>query len=173
MIPLHKLHTPIDVDYEAERWGANCGPAALAATLGTSVAAVRDFCEPWRGYMGVPQMAAALHKAHRPFDHTPLRLRIWAGYSPLLMLEMRDLSIDATSPVLLLLGWDGPWRDVPRAAATYRHWIAVAHDAEGPYVYDVDVSWTPLKDWCETVVPTLLPKRATGGFTMQWGAKLR
>jgi hypothetical protein len=45
-----------DIDREADAWGANCGPAAIAAALELQLADVREAVSlrgQFRGYMGV------------------------------------------------------------------------------------------------------------------------
>ena len=50
------LHRPADFEQAHLRWGANCGPAAIAAALGLELADVREAVSggrrKFRGYMG-------------------------------------------------------------------------------------------------------------------------
>ena len=58
----------LDVD-EADAWGANCGPAALAGAFGLQLADVREAVSDgpaFRGYMTITHMRAAIDRLAPP-----------------------------------------------------------------------------------------------------------
>lgn len=70
------LYMPKDIDAASDAWGANCGPAALAAALGVDVGQVRGFVsdgDVFPGYMTVTKMVVALDRS---------KVRWWAHYKP-------------------------------------------------------------------------------------------
>lgn len=180
MMVLADLHAPDDFHAQAQLWDANCGPGALAAALGTSVAHTRALVDPFAGYMGVRQMQTALHRAQQPHAAVIFPPKIWTLHDEALLSVAlwRHIEFDAR-PMLLLVAWDGPWRDHPRAVAVYRHWIAVAPALSNVYVYDVNNAqiqegpWCTLRAWMQHTRPLLVPARGTGGVVLQWGARLR
>lgn len=169
------LATPPDIDEAHLIWGANCGPVALAAAFGSTLAAVRTaVCgtgkrgEPlaFQGYMGVTDMTDALVGLGVTIGKTWRKPPI-----PDLVFE------DEGAPRVVLIQWLGSWTTVPRAAATYRHWIAVAKlsSEPEPLVFDVNNEtdeWVPLPSWENELVPRLLPARATG-WSIAWAAEVR
>lgn len=175
--PQVMLREPPDLDAAHDAWGANCGPAALAAALSLSLEDVREavsFGGEFKGYMGALDMKAALEKLgalsekYSASEGENLR----AGLGP----ESRTIAMQPRMK-LLLLQWDGPWRTVPRAAATYRHWIAYIHGFlgdRGPgWVYDVNSGWIDYVTWDFAVVPRQIPPRGTGQWSIAWGAGVR
>jgi hypothetical protein len=132
-------HLPTDVDEQFEAWGANCGPAALAALLGVNVARVRDACQPFPGYTNFASMlraiqrlgveAAVLRKDFK-LHNLPLDSRRWHGR-------------------MSLIQWGGSWMKPgvhPGAALARTHWVAVRH--EGEVVYDVNADyWLSIPQW--------------------------
>jgi hypothetical protein len=169
------LAVPPDVDVATELWGANCGPAALAAAFGSTVEAVRGpICgigkrgEPlsFKGYMGVTDMTDALVALGVTIGKTWRKPPI-----PDLVFE------DEGAPRVVLVQWNGPWDGAARAAATYRHWIAnaVLASEREPLVYDINndpEEWIPLPSWENEVVHRLLPARATS-WSIAWAAEVR
>lgn len=183
--PQLKLRAPPDLEDAHAAWGANCGPATLAAALALTLEDVKPLvCNykrtahgpdelAYRGLMNATDMRDALQRSARDF---------WV-----LVKETREIERTMMGPaghvvcmnphtMIFLLAWDGPWRTVPRAAATYRHWIAYVHGylgTMGPgFVYDVNVGWVPYDFWDETIRPQLIPKRGTGDWSISWAASL-
>lgn len=143
-IATHNLFKPPDIDEAFEDWGANCGPAALAAVLGIPLAELRphlgDFEQ--RRYMNPTHMMQACQR---------LRLH---GTTNKRWPSIHELA-------LVFIQWGGPWLKpgVPVGAA-YRntHWIALA----GIAAYDVNVGhWIHRADWTdpETGVASEIVKR--------------
>lgn len=133
----------------ADAWGANCGPMSLAAVLGLSrVEDVRDFVQPFRGFMSPTDMDAALTKSGRRF--VVGNPQFWPESG------------------LVRIQWNGPWcdRGVPaKAAYRYTHWVGVR--SAGPdkvEIYDATPNcWVPLERW-SAWCPSLWPKRAMGWY---------
>lgn len=174
------LRNPPDVDEAHAEWGANCGPCALAAALGKCVADVRvavskperqlELLGPsssYRGFMGIRDMREALQALRVPIVRTWLR-------QPSRMLD--DLDDTSGHSVLIILQWSGPWNDVPRAAATYRHFVVYRNGFVGPigpkWIYDANFGWLPMSVWAEHIVPGLIPPRGDGAWLVDWAAEL-
>lgn len=141
---------PTDTDQAHAEWRANCGPAALAAVTGRTLAQVRRAFPsyPARPWTNPTHMRAALESLGVP--HTLPKL------GPL----------DFPAFGLCFVQWEGPWLapGVPVGAA-YRntHWVATA--GAGKAVYDVNAGeWLRRAEWELEIVPLLLnhTKRATG-----------
>jgi hypothetical protein len=156
----------LDVD-EADAWGANCGPAALAGAFGLQLADVREAVSDagvFRGYMTITHMRAAIDRLGGRIDRT------WSKPATL-----RDTD---GSPIICCVQWHGPWMTVPRAAATKRHFIAYRAGyvgERGPgWVCDVNVprGWILASAWHEVIVPLLIPKRGDGKWSIQWAAQV-
>ncbi len=145
------LYTPSDVDAAYERWGANCGPCALAAILGREVEAVRSSMDAnWetRRYTNLTHMVEALRRA----NVHPMRTRLVSGWP---------------MAGLVFLQWKGWWTDPGKPiAVAYRHthWIAVT----GAMIYDVnaDASWVARDLW-EKAMPVLM-REEVKGCTGEW-----
>ena len=127
-----RLYFPADCDECADRWGANCGPAALAAIAKRNVQAIRGVVSAVgfekRQYMNPTHMQAALKLMSIPFASS----RAWPNRG------------------LVFIQWGGPWLKpgVPIGAAyRHTHWIAV----DGMYVFDVNAShlrkWITRDSW--------------------------
>lgn len=139
---------------EAERanrvWGANCGPGALAVTLGMTLEEVRPFLGEFerRGYMSPTMMFDALKAAKRT----------WRVVKP----------ADWVRRGLVRVQWEGPWTAPganPRWAYGHTHWVASAIDVRaGVCVFDINGGWYRLAEWESELVPLLTAqhKRATG-----------
>lgn len=113
-----------DIDREAEAWGANCGPAALAAALELQLAEARNAVSPggkFPGYMGANAMKSAVSRAGA---------RIVSTWSRPPLAPERVFEVAGPGRFVVLLQWRGPWDSVPRAAATHRHWIAFVHASD-------------------------------------------
>jgi hypothetical protein len=128
IIKPERLFSPPDVEQASDEWGANCGPAALAAITGRTLAQVRPVVEAsdfeQRGYMNPTHVKTAL-------SALGLRFTVHGSW---------------VRRGLLFVQWGGPWLKpgVPIGAA-YRntHWIAV----DGAWVYDVNASHTAHGGW--------------------------
>lgn len=159
------------IDDAIDSWGANCGPVALAGAVGLPVADVREAVSPggsFRGYMTITHMREALARLRVPIVQT--WSRPWKD-----MLATTD-----GSPIIVCIQWTGPWSSVPKAAATKRHFVCYRHGYVGKlgpgWVCDVnnpsDWSWFPRRNWEATIVPSLIPKRGDGTWSIQWAAQV-
>ncbi len=167
MRDLCQLYCPPDVDAAHTTWGANCGPAALAAILHLPLRAVPALSPEFaaRGYLNPSTMLVALARA----GHHVLRQARGAGNPwPLYGLGF--------------VQWHGPWLapGVPLGAAyRHTHWIGIAQTTEhGTMVYDINTwqasghrgAWVPLPWWEQEVVPAITAEvpRATGDWHLRW-----
>lgn len=134
---------PSDFDTAHDEWGANCGPASLAAALDLKLADVREAVSEggrFRGYMSITNMRAALHRLGIRHESVP----------------PCGLFDDWTA--LVCVQWEGSWSSSHKAAACKRHWVA----RRGQLLYEVLANeWMPMAEW-EGAVSALYPRRATG-----------
>lgn len=167
--PQLQLVALADIDAASESWGANCGPAALAGALGLQVSDVRAAVSEagkFRGYMTITAMKAAIAKAGAAIEMQWTR-------PPNGMLTQTD-----GSPIICCIQWGGPWSKVPRAAATYRHFICYRHGWIGELgpgmVCDVNapMGWLTASEWKAVLLPELIPKRGDGTWSIQWAAQV-
>lgn len=154
------FYVPPDTIEAYDVWGANCGPAALAALTRRTVMSLREHCQPWKGYLSLASMLGALwsvkvaHHVHR-----------------------RDFKLTgkAHDPTrfggrLSLIQWGGPWLREgihPSAALCRTHWVAVRH--RPLCVYDVNADdWQDPEDW-EYVARTIMAEvpRCDGTWTVR------
>jgi len=142
------LYHPPDVARASESWGANCGPAALAAACGLALCDVFEaVSDPppagslsfvgrrFRGYMSIRQMREAVrsmggHVADVLHNVSP---KDFAERFPARWPDDR---------VLACVLWGGPWVGT-RGEAVHRHWVALrmadpAGEGTGLWVYDVN-----------------------------------
>lgn len=172
--PLHVILStlnagrPLDVDEAADAWGVNCGPAAVAALLGKSLADVRHAfpwfpARPWCSPTQLGQALSTLGIGHRwttlgmnrgPTDEQKARF---------------------SAQGLVVVQIDGPWCDLANKAAAYRYTHTVSCQRVGAMlmVYDINAGpddspggWLPFPVWDELVMRDLVAhqKRATGWF---------
>ncbi len=156
------MHLTLDEALDAaQEWGCNCGPAALAASLGVSLRSVRRLFENWPGFTNPGMMGRALLKWGGCFSRQPVDEQRWP--------EGR---------CLVRIQWHGPWMQpgVP-VGARYRqtHWVATRwHRIRGPLaVFDINGlhwgngGWWSLGFWEHTIVPAILANvpRADGGWS--------
>jgi hypothetical protein len=159
--------TLADLERANATWGANCGPAALAAIAGMTLDEVRPHLGPtWPRYTNPTAMRFALASVGAttrelgPQPHAGSALRPWPSYG------------------LCRIQWEGPWTQlgVP-ARARYRqtHWIGAQRGTPPTNIGIFDVNsvhdapgsgWVSLADWTSKIVPWLLESypRASGGW---------
>ncbi|HEY1189889.1 MAG TPA: hypothetical protein VGE74_19725 [Gemmata sp.] len=150
-----ELYNPSDVYAAHVLWGANCGPAALAAVLGRELSGVRELFPrfPDKPWCNPTQMKAAIDAAGVP----------WSVLN-------RQFNPRSPKPVLAFLQIEGPWcaPGVPIGAAyRHTHWVGLS----GPMVYDVNFAeWLTSVDWATEIMPLILAgtKGATG-----WSVRTR
>jgi hypothetical protein len=144
--------SPPDTHEAYAEWGANCGPAALAALSGLLVNATRRWFPsyPGRAWTNPSQMRAAIDAAGLRYEVPKLGPKEFPAYG------------------FCFIQWEGPWLSpgVPIGAA-YRntHWVATC--LAGQRVYDVNAGeWIGRDEWEEDVVPHIVAHtpRATGGW---------
>lgn len=201
-VAITPLYCPPDVK-GARRWGANCGPAALAAALGCWVADVFEaVADPppsgelpglesprFRGYMGINQMREALRRARAK------EVARWSTPT----LEVLRQSPHVGLPILACIQWGGPWVGTS-GAPVYRHWVTLRWIDGGWAVYDVNAQhlascevidgtvsphrvsqlierrwggWLWLDAWKLGLKPRLAPSRGDGTWTLQWAAAVK
>lgn len=152
--------------YEANRvWGANCGPNALAFVAGAHIDKVRGRIPGFeeKRYTNPTMMKAGVESFGLKVN--PVDVRYITRNDPGNVLK---LALDANDMALVRIQWDGPWRNVPRAAYGRTHWIAAwkGGNASNLTVFDVNGGVRLFGDWCVDIVPALtsLYKGATGKF---------
>lgn len=141
-------------------WGCNCGPAALAATVGLTLDEVRPFMGPFeqRGYTNITNMREAI---------AAVGARISRCY-------------ESWPPVgigLVRIQWGGPWiidGKPARWAATATHWISTWRDQQSwLYVFDINGGIRPADSWEKEIAPIIMAniKRADGTWSIShsWG----
>ncbi len=134
-----------DAQRAADEWGANCGPGALAAILGTSLDAVRPHLGDFerKRYTNPTLMYAALRSLGVRWEAKTREF--WPTYG------------------LVRVQWEGPWTapGVPmRVRYRHTHWVASALTGAGTVIFDINCicvgGWVPLREWVNQVVPWLL-----------------
>jgi hypothetical protein len=145
-----------DVERAYEQWGANCGPAAVAAICGMTLDEVRPVFEAHgfadKHYTNPTMMFAILSALH---DRIAWKVNAghpepgWPRYG------------------LVRIQWGGEWMrpGVPiRARYRKTHWIATIDAPHGRGVFDVNAvgaidgkctGWTTAQGWAGIVVPWL------------------
>ena len=134
-----RYYAPTDLSIASVVFGANCGPAALAACLGKEVAEIMrylpHFEDESKRYTTLTSMKAALRAASVIFEVKKHQ-----------------------SPVhgMALIQWTGPWTQkhfFSRWSLRYTHWIAI----DGEMIYDdYNGIWQPRDEWAKNVVPAYL-----------------
>jgi hypothetical protein len=125
------------------RWGANCGPGALAAiaevSLETAVLAIPDFVQ--KGHTKETMMREACKTLGVSFTEQQ-------GYWP--------------SFGLARILWNGPWTGEGLIARFQRsHWVAHVIDSDGAWIFDINavgLGWMPRTDWEQDCVPWILAR---------------
>jgi hypothetical protein len=149
-----------DAQSAGDEWGFNCGPAAIAAMCGMTIAEVRphlgDFEQ--KGYLNPTLMWDVLRAIGVRWSWSR-GVRRWPEYG------------------LVRIQWEGPWTAPWQPmAAGYRHthWVgSMRIDGEEQNVFDVNClcvgGWVPLSEWVSSVVPWLLKQcepKASGGWCL-------
>lgn len=150
---------PPDIDAQHALWGANCGPAAIAACLGITVAEVRKHVEAaqngtFMGYMNATHITNALRHARRDARRSDC---------------VKGEVMWPERGGVCVLQFDGPWcRPEVHKAARFRYTHSVASMNGGALIYDVNAGvWMPCEQWEREVMAFLVrdQKRATGWYT--------
>lgn len=127
-----------------DEWGLNCGPAAVAAICGLSLAELRPHLGDFerKRYTNPTLMWAILRNVGclSWIQNKPTR---WPDFG------------------LARIQWEGPWTadGVPvRVRYRHTHWVATV--GQGTEIFDVNClcvgGWVPLAEWSGQVVPWLL-----------------
>lgn len=150
-----------DIDRAHDEWGANCGPAAVAAITGMTLPDVRPFFEA-HGFAAKrytnPTMMFAILWDLEEFGI----LRDWRS-NPLLPKDDQEFPEHG----LARIQWHGRWmrEGVPiRACYRHTHWVATIDAPHGRGIFDVNAvgaadgkcdGWTTAQAWQEIMVPHL------------------
>jgi hypothetical protein len=148
-----------------EEWGCNCGPGALAAIAGLTLAEARPHLQGFdaKRYTNPTMMFGALDSIGVPWRRLPALE--WPAYG------------------LARIQWEGPWTrpGVPmRARYRYTHWVGGYQSPDRGYgVWDINAmangsGWGSLADWERHMVPylTKLYPRATGAWHITHGIEV-
>ena len=145
--------TPDDAERAYQEWGANCGPAALAAIMGMTLDEVRPHLIGFdaKRYTNPAMMNEALRSIGRPWEKIGAQ---WPKYG------------------LVRVQWEGPWTapGVPiRARYCYTHWIGHEIGVNTCGVFDINAignctGWCERGDWETVIIPAILAMypRASG-----------
>lgn len=154
-------------------WRCSCGPAALAAVLGKSLADIRPACElvnfPARGYMNVSMMREAIRHAgglYREICHAA------------------DYPFNYPCKGLVRIQFGGPWiqtdgqgRKKPaRWAAQHTHWVASWIQGVGKhFIFDINSGLTHYEQWALITVPRIAEsiKRCDGSWYLTHAWEVR
>lgn len=160
---------------EAERafeaWGANCGPAAICAVTGMTLAELRpslgDFEQ--KHYTNPTLMFEVLARLGVRFQV------MYRGDEPLVRgIELPDFGVAR-------IQFGGPWTKpgVPmRARYRQTHWIATCRGEHTRGIFDVNClnsgGWVGAEDWARIIVPALTSDipRADGSWWVTHGIEV-
>jgi len=144
-----------DVEVAHDKWGANCGPAALAAVCGLTLDQVRSHLNGFtaKGYTNPTMMFRALDSLGVAWQRRSDSR--WPDHG------------------LARIQWEGPWTapGVPiRARYRHTHWVGSWHSSRnGVGIFDVNAMNSggriALRDWERITVPWILQEcvpRASG-----------
>lgn len=141
------LHTPPDAHEAHRQWGANCGPCAIAALLGKSLAEVRPHLDGFsrRRYMNPTHVRAALESLGQRVTRTR------KGAYP-----ARE-GCCWPQRGLAFIQFSGEWDRAPVAVQyKHTHWIATVRIDNHRQVYDVSAEgWLSFSGWLDGVLPYL------------------
>lgn len=128
-------------------WGANCGPGAIAAICGLTLAEVRPLMGDFerKRYTNPTLMWEVLNRVGVKWRRMRLPLT-WPQWG------------------LARIQWHGPWTAPsvpPRVAYRHTHWVGAHSARNGVGIFDINAinngtGWVSLKDWGDTLVPWLL-----------------
>lgn len=154
--------THADACAAADAWGANCGPGALAATIGTPLEHVRPLIPDFKAkrYTSPQMMRAAVGNA---------------GWRIVAAIESHTRDTRAfPQHGLVRIQWEGPWYG--RFAYHHTHWIASRIWGDAMWIFDINAGWALAPDWVERVAPMIIAnvRRATGGWhaTHRWSVAM-
>ena len=130
-------------------WGANCGPAAIAAVVGVTLDALRPAMGDFerKGYTNPTLMWAVLDRVAAGRWYRQLAPLTWPRWG------------------LVRVQWGGPWtRPGAPVAAAYRHthWIGAAAPTDQHVIQVFDINaisvggWIDAHEWASSLVPWLL-----------------
>lgn len=153
-----KLYVPTDLMDANLAWGANCGPAALAAVLRRPVQDVQPFFKKFPGYTTPTLMLHAIRAADREAVITPINDSASRG---------RCVPFYGVA----FLQFSGGWWDAkpPRVQYKFTHWIAVScdRDTKERHVYDANADhmggWIPHDEWLAHVMPRIASRHGATG----------
>lgn len=147
-IPLPKF-TEAEADAAAAEWGMNCGPSAIAAIGGFSLAELRpelgDFEQ--KGYTNPTLMWQILRRIGVHFQVATRPFKIGAGWPAFGLARVQWLG-----------RWSAPNVD-PRAAYRFTHWVgSCSLRGRGVGIWDVNclnngTGWVALAEWEQIIVP--------------------
>ena len=156
MIPPLKF-TADDAERAYEVWGANCGPAAIAAICGLSLDQVRPHMGDFerKRYTNPTLMVAALQSVGAKFSMTKLGERIAGAKCTFVGLPWFGLA---------RIQWEGPWTASsapPKWRYRHTHWIGAADRGDSVGIFDVNAlgngtGWGRFEDWRDVIVPHIL-----------------
>lgn len=154
------VFTPPDVESANAEWGANCGPAALAAITGKTLAEIRPHLDGFatRRYMNPTHMYAAL-----------------------CALKWNFVPIGKNLPAkgLAFIQWGG-FESLPMGVQyQHTHWIAVSRSFAGAeQIFEINAcdtgGWVSSADW-KKVMPILIKENkigANGKWSVRTGIKV-
>lgn len=149
--------TAADAERASKAWGANCGPAAIAAIMHLTLDEVRPYMGDFerKHYTNPTLMFATLGRLREAGICRSWRIgpKLWPAYG------------------LVRIQWEGPWmRPGVPIAARYRHthWVGAATVNDRIGVFDVNAlangsGWADVEDWSEILVPHLISECVPGG----------
>lgn len=154
--------TAEDADRAFQKWGANCGPGAVAAICGLTLDEVRPHLEDFESkrYTNPTLMWQVLRNIGVRFSFRAGELgqMNWPRYG------------------LARIQWEGPWTQpgVPlRARYRHTHWVGVCtNHVRDIGIFDINAiangsGWSSLENWRSIVVPWILKEavpRADGNW---------
>ncbi|MEN6533791.1 MAG: hypothetical protein ABFD89_09030 [Bryobacteraceae bacterium] len=149
-----------DAGKAAQEWGANCGPMALAMSLGRHIREIRGAIPGFdqKGYTSPTMMAGALSNLGVPVKRevkgTQARSAKWS---------------DWPDRGLVRIQWSGPWTAPGtngRWAYCFTHWVASLRTEKGFWIFDCNTGWSDPGYWILHAVPAITQtiKRADGGW---------
>lgn len=159
--------TEADSHAAFDAWGANCGPGAIAAVCGLSLAELRPHLGDFESkrYTNPPLMWKVL-------DGLGVRYRLRKPERMGLVVQSDVLSWPCFG--LARVQWEGPWSEPgqnPRWGYRHTHWVGAMRieGEDAPAIFDINAmnagGWIRLNHWQDLLVPWLLERavpRANG-----------